>query len=421
MSSTPSFLNLRLSVDFLVKARALTCAVCAALALSHVDNLFAQNNYADYPVARQNAPVVAQYPYGYYVYDADAMTMAPAEASGLYADVQEDTTTLSASEIWSALFFGAKRHNVAKPKFAFSGLFPVDPEKTSDDTNANQAPPQAPNQVQNPTPNLPQNRQRVAQSTRATGVGVPRQRAPQQNLPVVDSDVEIDAPAENTNAQSRTRQARQARLQELDAILAQRRPQEYDQRLGVREEYRNFDVARANRSKIRQTSAEEPQELPVESLPMRPLALQISPSSYVSTRIAPLPPSASLAPTPTKKGQNAIAQTNAQQRRRAQAPGAQQVTVAPQQAPRPEAKPTRLPTYRSDSVKPQPQRNARPTEQHASSEQQDAQWESQDAEPDVEVIPVVEPEQLQVAPDRTPNTSSTIRRSNAQFLDPKTL
>jgi hypothetical protein len=218
-----------------------------------------------------------------------------------------DAPKSQAVQTWEAFLFGTPRRPVATPKFAFgqqrASAFPARVSRPASTLDA---------QTARPLPNA---------QTLATDA--------------TPTDAEIA-------------DARRRRLQELNALLATRRPEEFSRRLAVKngaltgvsqelnaptsdapalpllvdepsaavpavalqaqpEPSRDdapFDAARANRSKIRQASNFEPAEaetleladdgLATFLLPIRPNALRLSPNVFLSTDLVPLPSAAPL-------------------------------------------------------------------------------------------------------------------------------
>lgn len=240
-----------------------------------------------------------------------------------------DAPKSQAARTWEAFLFGTPKRPGATPKFAFAQRDAVDlPARVS---------------------HLPQ----TAQSTRSLQTTRPSQ-TPQTSRPTqIAQSSQTDVPTTDAEIAA----ARRRRLQELNALLATRRPEEFSRRLALKNdaliddsqtlyatesdavpalpilvdepsvEGRNalfqdraefarddapFDAARANRSKIRQASNLEPAE-PLELaddglatflLPTRPNALRLSPNVFLSTDLVRLPSAAPLreapenAPTP---------------------------------------------------------------------------------------------------------------------------
>lgn len=232
--------------------------------------------------------------------------------------VRPNAPKSQAVQTWEAFLFGTRNRSRSTPKFAFG------------QRDANSASPVG------------------LDVSRSSAVADVRSARPLQSLQTAQTaqsptDAEIAA-------------ARRRRLQELNAILATRRPEEFSRRLALAEspsvespqteetstlnasvdapalpilvdaptvERSNvalqnraeslaeptdapFNVARANRSKIRQASNLEPAQ-PLELaddglasllLPTRPNALRLSPNVFLSTDVVPLPNAAPLTEVP---------------------------------------------------------------------------------------------------------------------------
>ena len=219
-----------------------------------------------------------------------------------------DAPKSQAARTWEAFLFGSPKRPVSTPKFAFAQRDDASPVRVS----------------------------RSARSAQPAQSVQPLQTA-QTVAPTTDAEIAS---------------ARRRRLQELNALLATRRPEEFSRRLALKNaapfdaaqdlnasvsegapalpilvaepsaERQNavfqdraelasddapFDAARANRSKIRQASNLEPAE-PLELaddglatflLPTRPNALRLSPNVFLSTDLVRLPSAASLREAPS--------------------------------------------------------------------------------------------------------------------------
>ena len=263
-----------------------------------------------------------------------------------------DAPKSQATRTWEAFLFGTPKRPVSTPKFAFA--------QRAADSPIRAARPRSPFVAQS-APN--------AQSAQGA-------QGAQRAVPATDAEIAA---------------ARRRRLQELNAILATRRPEEFSRRLAlddavseptsafadapalpvlvaapdgerraalaqdvaefVREsDDASFDAARANRSKIRQASNLEPapeSTRPLELaddglaaflLPARPNALRLSPNVFLSTDLVSLPSAAPLREAPETPQPTQTVQP-ARPLQSAQAPA----TVA---TPLPAAPSTDVPTLR---------------------------------------------------------------------------
>lgn len=255
------------------------------------------------------------------VSNASALTPRRAAIGSPRSNVRSAETPKSqATRTWEAFLFGTPKRPVATPKFAFAQR----------DV--------APSPVRVSRSHSPA----ASQTTQTAQPERPLQVAQAAQTAVPTTDEEIAA-------------ARRRRLQELNAILASRRPEEFSRRLASSEaafvdasqpldspeaaaEVANapalpilvadssavrqarietiresadapFDAARANRSKIRQASnlepanSTEPLELADDGLatfllPTRPNALRLSPNVFLSTDLVRLPSAAPLREAP---------------------------------------------------------------------------------------------------------------------------
>ena len=263
----------------------------------------------------QNAPTRRR------VSNAPALTPRRAAIGSPRSNVRPiETPKSQATRTWEAFLFGTPKRPVATPKFAFAQR----------DV--------APSPV------------RVSRSHSPAASQTTQTAQPERPLQVAQTAQTV-APATDAEIAA----ARRRRLQELNAILASRRPEEFSRRLATSEaafgdasqpldspeaaaEVANapalpilvadssavrqarietiresadapFDAARANRSKIRQASnlepanSTEPLELADDGLatfllPTRPNALRLSPNVFLSTDLVRLPSAAPLREVP---------------------------------------------------------------------------------------------------------------------------
>ncbi|MBP3531158.1 MAG: hypothetical protein J6K25_08270 [Thermoguttaceae bacterium] len=267
----------------------------------------------------QNAPTRRR------VSNASALTPRRAAIGSPRSNVRSvETPKSQATRTWEAFLFGTPKRPVATPKFAFAQR----------DV--------APSPV------------RVSRSHSPAASQTTQTAQPERPLQVAQTAQTV-APATDAEIAA----ARRRRLQELNAILASRRPEEFSRRLALKNvalvddsqaltfpesvEVANepalpilvadssavrpdaarqaqvetiresadapFDAARANRSKIRQASnlepanSTEPLELADDGLatfllPTRPNALRLSPNVFLSTDLVRLPSAAPLREAP---------------------------------------------------------------------------------------------------------------------------
>lgn len=261
---------------------------------------------------------------------------APASAPSNVRSNRSNAPKSQAARTWEAFLFGTPKRPVSTPKFAF----------------AQRGDAASPVRV---------DRSRPTNSALSTQTLYSPQTA-RSAQPAQSTQTTLTAQTSQTTTDAELAAARRRRLQELNAILAARRPEEFSRRLALNnagfalpeqtpatadaenadfsaddapalpilvintdvdrpdlvrrdraELARNsadasFDVARANRSKIRQASNLEPvasSEPPrpleladdgfaVFHLPTRPNALRLSPNVFLSTDLVPLPSAAPL-------------------------------------------------------------------------------------------------------------------------------
>ncbi len=154
--------------------------------------------------------------------------------------------------------------------------------------------------MQNVANAMPNPQRPSAARQRTLGKSDPR-ATPRRANAVVANEHGAAPLAQNEEVDSRRR-----RLEELNAILAAKRPEEYSRRIRqtnalttmentpanrtVNEAPLEFNAARANRPKIRQASHDEPsQRVPQNQAPTRPHAVKISDNIYLSSDLVELP------------------------------------------------------------------------------------------------------------------------------------
>ena len=196
---------------------------------------------------------------------------------------RNDNSALSqptASEIWSAFFFGRPGRKTGKPKFAFSFAPNESPRLY------------VPKEIVSEGDEGPSDVQRRIEELDRFLAAKANERA---RLAALEKSRAVDVQSASGDRLAELARLKQANV-EIESIKTQK--PNIDER-----------VAAANRSKIRQTSAEEPSrkdrvsENSVEprGLPVRPYALKISDRSYISTEMARLPKAAPLTRLPGER------------------------------------------------------------------------------------------------------------------------